>query len=137
MNKLSATILSIVIVLAILIVISVAWWNMGWTSFQYGGGDVVKFASKTNAAGLKFSNCMFTVTRLDGASATQDVSSILNRMASAYKGASSPPATLDLAGPLTPFSFLIVGFNDKNVTSPNSPVWQGASVKLTGSMRNI
>jgi hypothetical protein len=147
-----ALFLAAVIVIILVVGVAYAWQSfVGWTTFPaYKAGDIPKWQPTTGSdiSRLRFKDCVFTVTRSDGTAATLDATPALNSMAVAYKsGMSNMPSTLELSAPLNPFSFTIVGFNDKaTVADPTVAPWctvptatcaGGATATLTGKVRTI
>jgi len=132
-----------------------------WTSFSYKSRDAVKFTGSTKrtwaslltaadpdgdpndekrrygASALRFKNAQFTVVDGEGVRKTQDVTSILNRMAMNHNDNDWPPRWLKLDQPLNPFSFRIPGYNEA-VKDPTARKWLNPqSVTLTGRYRLI
>ena len=92
-----------------------------------------------NVSDLRFRDCTFTVTDpLDNEHSTE-VTSVLNGMAVAYRGASRPPRTLYLDRPLNAFSFVIQGVNDAATVKTAADVqkWANCATSLTGLWRTI
>ena len=142
---------AIAILIVLVIAASWVWYQIGWTSFSGSLGSSMSWApsSGKSIANLRFKDCIYTVTRLDGVTRTVDVTGTLNSMAAAYK-VTQPnqvlPASLALDAPLNTFSFLIPGFNDQvSAGSPTGYPWcsapptmvapnvcAGSTVTLTG-----
>ena len=127
MDSTPAAIIAATITILIVIVAVYVWYNFaGWKTFTYKTGDDPSWIPSTGAdiSQLRFKNCMFTVKRSDGKIRSLDVSVVLNSMAVGFKGGTNNPATLLLTRPLNPFSFVIVGFNDRRtVTDPTVLPW--------------
>jgi hypothetical protein len=98
-------------------------------------------AKGENIAALRFKGCTFTVVDpTTGETHSADVTTVLNGMAVAYRGASSKiPTVLHLDRPLNAFSFQIPGVNDSaTVTTPEgAKKWAASATTLTGSVRTI
>ena len=93
-------------------------------------------AGKT-VASLRFKDCAFTLTGLDGQAHTVDVTPVLNGMAAAYRGSSAAaPKVLQLDRPLNAFSFVVPGVNDAaSYTDDQLKLWGSAATSLTGTFR--
>ena len=121
-------IVAAVIVLVIALAVAYYWYNyLGWKDFaSFSMGDSPSWTpdNQLDISHLRFKNCKFTVTLMDGSVGKYDVTPALNSMAMAYKNASSNiPKVLTLTQPLNPFSFAIPGFNDKSSLNPSQPPW--------------
>ena len=93
-----------------------------------------------NIASLRFKGCIFTVVDPAGKKHTADVTTVLNGMAVAYRGAVSKiPSALYLDRPLNAFSFVIPGVNDKATvtTSAMAKTWANCATTLAGDARTI
>ena len=148
MERLQATLLTIVILVLIIVIGSYVWYNYtGWKHFGYFGGDTVEFHTMTGqlTENIRFRNVKFTVTLEGDSRRTFDVTGNLNQMAknhtgSGYGGSNYP---IKLLKPLNAFSFIIPGFNEKKditlVTKNNEQVipdkWKNAGVTLVGQWR--
>lgn len=129
MEPAAAFLAAATLILLLLVIAAYAWWQQGWTEFSYVTGNTVKWDAKGSHAGrLRFKDCVFTVSRLDGVQATSRVNAALNAMASAYS--SGGPGVLELTRPLNAFSFTIKGFNDPDsVKDPGGMPWCKAQPK--------
>lgn len=99
-----------------------------------------KAAEGEDIASLRFKNCVFTVVDPAGKKHSADVTTVLNGMAVAFRGATSRvPATLYLDRPLNAFSFVIPEVNDSAtvLTAADAAKWAGAATSLTGTVRTI
>jgi hypothetical protein len=97
-------------------------------------------AGVENASALRFKGCTFTVVDPAGKKYEADVTAVLNGMAIAYRGATTPvPRTLRLDRPLNAFSFIIKGVNDSaTVASPTEAArWATSATTLTGLVRTV
>ena len=132
-----ALLLSVVIILLVLVAAAYVWYNfVGWTSFSYSTGDSPSWlpAGGADLSALRFKNCEFTVKRSDGVTKKLEVSPVLNSMSAGFKGGLKNPLTLTLTRPLNPFSFVIVGFNDRaTVSDPGAPPWCSTPPAACGS----
>jgi hypothetical protein len=139
-------VLGLVIVLVVLVIAAYYWYHhTGWTTFSFKGttssaaGTPPSWAAAKgeNISALRFKGCTFTVVDPAGNTHSADVTTVLNGMAVAYRGASSKiPTVLKLDRPLNAFSFQIPGVNDSaTVTTPNA--WKNSATTLTGSVRTI
>ena len=119
------------------VLIAYVWYNYtGWQSFSYGTGASPAWtpAGQADISMLRFKGCTFSVARGDGATATMDVTAVLNGMAVAYAGGTNNPPSLTLVRPLNPFSFVILGFNDSTtVSDPTAAPWCSAPPPSCGS----
>jgi hypothetical protein len=137
-----AILLAALIVLVILVVAAAIWYYFPsrWEEFHYKGttpysssGPKPTWTTGNSAARLRFARSEFTVTDPDGKTHTQNVTSILNGMATAYKDAKVPPSELVLDRPLNAFSFVIPGVNDSTtVSSSKTSDWKNCATSLTG-----
>lgn len=97
-------------------------------------------AKGEDISSLRFKDCIFTVVDPAGQKHSADVTTVLNGMAVAYRGASSKiPKVLNLDRPLNAFSFQIPNVNDSaTVTSAaEAKTWVDCATTLTGSVRTI
>jgi hypothetical protein len=140
----SALLLSVVIVITILVSTAYTWYNFtGWKQFNFKpSADAPSWAPSKDAdvSRLRFKGCIFSVARPGFGVKSINVDKVLNSMAVAYKSGVNTRTSLKLTGPLNPFSFVIVGFNDR-LTVPLSPdrdpTWANSTVSLTGKVRTI
>jgi hypothetical protein len=128
MDTTSSVVLAAIITLVLVIAVAYAWYGfVGWSDFSYSAGDSPAWAPAPgkSLARLRFKDCVFTVRRGDGKTATFEASAVLNGMAVAYASAvGAPPPVLTLDRPLNPFSFVITGFNDRaSVPDPGAAPW--------------
>lgn len=146
MDSTSAAIIAAVITIVLFLCTTYIWYTFsGWTKFSYSTGDNPSWIPSNDAdiSLLRFHSCTFTVNRSDGVTETLDVTPVLNSMAVAFKGGIKNPASLTLTRPLNPFSFVIMGFNDrKTVLDPSVAPWcincpDGTKVTLTGYVRTL
>lgn len=139
MSKLQRIILAIVVALTIAILYGfILSKYTGWKQFSMKKGEnfLMNNIDSTKISNIKFRNCIFTTTGTDGSSKSLDVSSVLNGMVAAYKGNTNNNYVFKLDDPgLSPYSFQIPGFNDKD-NHPNPSVWgfdlAGTKATLTG-----
>lgn len=135
----AAVILGLVIVVIVLIALAYVWYHhTGWAKFSNDNGDTVSWTSTTGAgiSDLRFKDVVFTLN-VNGVSHTQDVTAVLNGMAVAYKDTPNS-GTLTLDRPLNPFSFVIIGINDRDTVPDNqTPMWQSATATLAGYFRTV
>jgi len=141
-----SVVLAVVVTITILMVMYIF---TGWTEFSYEQRDDPVWTPDKKSDGLNsdvsrlrfYKDCMFTVVRSDGETASLDVRPNLNSMAIAYEGGTKNPPTLMLTAPLNPFSFTIAGFNDvATVEDPAVDVWSidsGATATLSGYYQTI
>lgn len=97
-------------------------------------------AKGENISALRFKGCTFTVVDPAGKTHSADVTTVLNGMVVAYRGASSKiPTVLNLDRPLNAFSFQIPGVNDSATvtTVAEAKTWANCATVLTGSVRTI
>ena len=93
-----------------------------------------------NVTKLRFKGCIFTIVDPRGKKHVVDVTTILNGMAVAYRGAiAAIPRTLYLDRPLNAFSFTINGVNDSLTvkTAVDAQKWANCATTLTGTWRSI
>ena len=126
MDLIISVVISAIIVLVLTIIAMYFWYNFtGWQQFSFQTGDNAGWTSTSTASALRFKDCIFSVNRSDGVNMTLDVTANLNAMAVGLQGLTT--SELKLSRPLNPFSFTIMGFNDKNtVSDPTVYPWCSA-----------
>jgi hypothetical protein len=140
-------------VVVVTTIIAYMWWKSLWTPFSFAAGQLPTWAPPKgkSLADLRFSDCVFKVSRADGLVAQKDVTPVLQNMALAYSDAApnqALPSALSLDAPLNSFSFVIMGFNDAaSAGNPSALPWctapptgtsgvcPGSTVTLTGKYR--
>lgn len=89
----------------------------GWVYFSMNKGDnfQIKNTDPTLVSKLRFKQCIFTTVGVDKTSKSYDISNVLYKMAAAYKNNKNSSYLFKLDDPgLSPYSFQIPGFNDKD-----------------------
>ena len=109
----------------------------GWVPFTMNTNENFLIdASPTDAAKIKFKNCIYTITNpsiTNGVNSyTRDVTSQLNLMISAYKTNTKNDYVFKLDSGLSQYSFIIKDFSDyKSLESYNIPL--GPPDPVTGN----
>lgn len=131
-----ATLVAIVIAI---IMIWLIYKYTGWSSFSMNKGEnfIVDKSNTSLIGNLQFKECSVSVSN-GTTTKSFDITSTLNRMASAYKGNTDPNYVFKLSDPgLTAYSFQLSGFNDDN-NKPDSS-WDNinptVNINLTGKYK--
>jgi len=89
----------------------------GWVSFSMKKGENFQIFNidPSLVSKIIFKKCIFKTSGVDGSTKTYDISYVLNNMIQAYDGNKSSKYIFKLDDPgLSPYSFQIPGFNDKD-----------------------
>lgn len=144
MSRLVKIILAVIVSMFIITVLSaVIYKHTGWKEFTMKKGENFQItnADPTLVSKLRFTDCIVKYKGVNGEIKVFDVSSILTKMAAAYKGNTKKGFVFKLDDPgLSVYSFQVPGFNDKN-NKPLAENWDdgiiGTNVTMTGYYKLI